>query len=182
MHFDFRLQGGAKLFPFGLGWIEMIGEGGYARVLHAPAFCHEPDCAEYFTQAAEPTWRFWRANDASLKYLLDRHALCAPIAFGAKTQGAGFVSIDRIGKRASVDVLLSLTETNADGVSIFDDWERIVKDAKDDLNTAIVLRLTLGDATLRDFDIDGFKSGKRLGTVDLELKVAPSAIQFSRDD
>jgi hypothetical protein len=27
MHFEFRLQGGAKLFPFGLGWIEMIGEG-----------------------------------------------------------------------------------------------------------------------------------------------------------
>ncbi len=57
-----------------------------------------------------------------------------------------------------------------------------MKEAKDDLNTEILLRLNLSAATLRDFDIDGFAAGKRLGTTDLELEIRPSAIQFSRDD
>jgi hypothetical protein len=123
-----------------------------------------------------------RAGEAAWSQLLDKRSLCAPLNIGAKTLGAGFVSIDHTAKGATVDVCLSVTETTADGVSIFDDWTSIVKDTKDDLNTEILLHLNLGAATLRDLDIDGFKSGKRLGTVDLELEVRPSAIQFSRDD
>ncbi len=182
MRFDIRLQGGGKFYAFGLGWLQLIGESGFARILHAPAFCHDPDCADCFTSYAKASWFFWRAGEAAWSQLLDKRSLCAPLNIGAKTLGAGFVSIDHTAKGATVDVCLSVTETTADGVSIFDDWTSIIKDAKDDLNTEILLHLNLGAATLRDLDIDGFKSGKRLGTVDLELEVRPSAIQFRPDD
>lgn len=33
MRFDFRLQGGGKFYAFGLGWLELIGESGFARIL-----------------------------------------------------------------------------------------------------------------------------------------------------
>jgi hypothetical protein len=182
MRFDFRLQGGGKFYAFGLGWLELIGESGFARILSAPDFCHDADCAEYFTGYAEASWFFWRAGDKAWSQLLEKCSLSAPLSISAATLGVGFVSIDDTSKWATVDVCLSVTQTTAEGISIFDDWDRIVKDAKDDLYTEIVLHLNLGAATVRDLAIDGFKSGKRLGTTDLELEVRPSAIQFRPDD
>jgi hypothetical protein len=79
----------------------------------------------------------------------------------------------------NVDVCLS-TAANASGVSVFDDWNRIAKETKDDVNREMLLRLNLEN--MRDFDLDAFKSGKRLGTTDIALEVRPGAIQFSRDD
>jgi hypothetical protein len=79
----------------------------------------------------------------------------------------------------NVDICLS-TAANESGVSVFDDWNRIAKETKDDVNREMLLRLNLEN--LRDFDLDAFKSGKRLGTTDIALEVRPGAIQFSRDD
>jgi hypothetical protein len=78
-----------------------------------------------------------------------------------------------------MSVFLSPAEN---GASVFEDWNRLVSEAKDDLNKEILLRLNLAAATLRDFDIDGFNAGERLGTTDIELEIRPSAIQFSGDD
>jgi len=114
-----------------------------------------------------------------------RLAVGAPVTVTDATPGAGFISIDRLAdqrKEVRVDICLSVTRAVEDGASVFDDWNRIVREAKHDLNKEVLLRLNLAAATMRDFDIDGFKAGKRLGTTDIELEVRPSAIQFSRDD
>jgi hypothetical protein len=123
-------------------------------------------------------------GDAARADLLNRDLLCAPISVTDATQGAGFVAIERLHgtKQVSVDVCLSVSQSGNHGVSVFDEWNSIVQETKDDLNTEVLLRLNLGAATLRDLDIDGFKSGKRLGTVDIELEVRPSTIQFADDD
>lgn len=81
-----------------------------------------------------------------------------------------------------MDICLSVTPAGKDETSIFDEWNRIVAEAKYDLNREVLLRLTLAAASFRDFDIDGFIAGKRLGTTDIELEIRPSAIQFARDD
>jgi hypothetical protein len=177
--FELRLQGGGKLFAFGLVWLDILGEGGIARIREAPGFCREPDCAEYFTEHATAFWSFWRMGDAAKRHLLDRRGLCLPVVWTATTLGAGFVSIDRDASQVNVDVCLS-TASNEGGVSAFDDWNRIAKDTKNDVNQEMLLRLNFGD--LRDFDLDAFKSGKRLGTTDIALEVRPAAIQFSPDD
>ncbi len=124
-------------------------------------------------------------GDVARTHLLDRASLCAPVTVTDATPGAGFLSIDRLAgqrKELRVDVCLSVTQTVKDGASVFDDWNRIVREAKTDLNQEVLLRLNLTEAAMRDFDIDGFEAGKRLGTTDLELEIRPSAIQFSRDD
>ena len=50
------------------------------------------------------------------------------------------------------------------------------------ISTGRSLQLNFAGAGFRDFDLDGFRDGKRLGTTDIELEVRPSAIQFARDD
>ena len=123
----------------------------------------------------------WATSPASIFSIAPRFA---PPSTDA-TPGAGFISIDHLAnerKELKVDVCLSVTQTVESGVSVFDDWNRIAKAAKNDLNTEILLRLNLAAAAIRDFDLDGFVAGKRLGTTDLELEVRPSAIQFSPDD
>jgi hypothetical protein len=124
-------------------------------------------------------------GDVARTYLLDRASLCAPVTVTEATPGAGFISIDHLAnqrREVRVDVCLSVTPAGEDNASIFDDWNRRVKEAKDDLNKEILLRFNFAAATFRDFDIDGFTAGKRLGTTDIELEIRPSAIQFSRDD
>jgi hypothetical protein len=82
-----------------------------------------------------------------------------------------------------VDVEVCLSDREADdGASALEEWVGIVKDAKDDLNKEVLLRLNLPESALRDLDIEGFKSGKLLGTTDIELEVRRSAIQFAPDD
>lgn len=178
MHFLLRLQGGGKLVAYGALWHETIGEFGMARFRDVPDFCREPDCAKYFTEHAKASWLFWRAGEAARRHV-PAPGLCAPVAWTETTQGVGFLSIDA--PQVTIDVCLS-TAPNQNGVSVFDDWNSIVRDAKNDVNREILLRLNFGPTTLRDLDTDAFKSGKRLGTTDLALEVRPSAIQFSRDD
>jgi hypothetical protein len=185
MRFELRLQNGSKLFPIGLGWHDVIGEVGTAKIREFPGFCRDLDCADCFAPHAKAGWSFWRMGDVARNHLLDRASLCAPLTVTEATRGAGFISIDRLGgqrKEVTVDVCLSVTQVGDDGVSIFDEWNRMVREAKDDLNKEVLLRLNIGAATFRDFDIDGFRVGKRLGTTDIELEIRPSKIQFSRDD
>ncbi|HEX7531814.1 MAG TPA: hypothetical protein VF340_01115 [Methyloceanibacter sp.] len=185
MRFEFRLQNGNKLFPIGVGWHDVLGEGGAARIRECPGFCCDLPFADIFAAHAKASWSFWRMGDVARLYLLDRASLCAPVTVTDATPGAGFISIDHLAnerKELKVDVCLSVTQTVESGVSVFDDWNRIAKAAKNDLHTEILLRLNLATAAIRDFDLDGFVAGKRLGTTDLELEVRPSAIQFSPDD
>ena len=185
MRFELRLQNGTKLFPIGLGWHDIIGEVGTATIRDCPGFCRDPETADCFAPHAKVGWNFWRMGDAARRELLDRASLCAPLTVTDATPGAGFISIDHLAnqiREVKVDVCLSVTPAGEDKFSIFDEWNRMVREAKHDLNKEILLGLNLAAATLRDFDIDGFRAGKRLGTTDIELEIRPSAIQFSRDD
>jgi hypothetical protein len=185
MRFELRLQNGNKLYPIGLGWHDVVGEVGTARVRECPGFCRDLSSADVFAAHAKVSWSFWRMGDVARTYLLDRASLCAPVTVTDATPGAGFISIDHLAghrKELRVDVCLSVTQAAEGGASVFDDWNRIAREAKHDLNKEVLLRLNLAAATLRDFDMEGFEAGKRLGTTDLELEVRPSAIQFSRDD
>lgn len=185
MRFELRLQNGSKLFPIGMGWHQIIGEVGTATIRECPGFCRDLDLADCFAPHAKVGWSFWRLGDAARKELLDRAWLCAPLTLSDAAQGAGFISIDHRSnqqREVRVDVCLSVTPAGKDAKSIFDEWSRIVAEAKRDLNREVLLRLNFADASFRDFDLDGFKAGKRLGTTDIELEVRPSAIQFARDD
>jgi len=185
MRFELRLQNGSKLYPIGLGWHDVIGEVGTARIRETPGFCRDLDFADCFAAHAKAGWSFWRMGNVARIYLLDRASLCAPITVTDATPGAGFISIEHLADQRNevrVDICLSVTPAVEGSASVFDDWNRIVREAKDDLNKEVLLRLNLAAAILRDFDRDGFKAGKRLGTTDIELEVRPSAIQFSRDD
>jgi hypothetical protein len=52
-----------------------------------------------------------------------------------------------------VDVCLSVTPAGKDETSIFDEWNRVVGEAKHDLNREVLLRLTLAAAGSCDFDM-----------------------------
>ena len=185
MQFELRLQNGNKLYPIGLGWHDIIGEVGTAIVRQAPDFCRDPDFANCFAPHGKAGWYFWRMGEAARIELLDPRSLCAPVRVSDATHGAGFISIEHLSNRrreVRVDVCLSVTPASHDAVSVFDDWSRIVRETRHDLNTEILLRLDVSAAAMRDFDLDRFKSGSRLGTTNIELTIRPSAIQFSRDD
>jgi len=185
MRFELRLQNGTKLFPIGMGWHQIIGEVGTATIRECPGFCRDLDLAHCFAPHAKANWYFWRMGDAARTQLLDPKSLCAPVAVTDATPGAGFISIEHLAEQrreVRVDVCLSVTPAGKDETSIFDEWNRIVAEAKPDLNREVFLRLTLAAASFRDFDMDGFRAGKRLGTTDIELEIRPSAIQFARDD
>ena len=185
MRFELRLQNGSKLFPIGMGWHQIIGEAGTATVRECPGFCRDADLADCFAPHAKAGWSFWRLGDAARKELLDRAWLCAPLTMSDAAQSAGFISIEhRSNQQREVRVdVLSVAPAGKEGASIFDEWSRIVAEAKHDLNREVLLRLNFfAEAGFRDFDLDGFRAGKRLGTTDIELEVRPSAIQFARDD
>src|SRR4029079_16062784 len=115
-------------------------------------------------------------GDAARKELLDRAGLCAPLTLSDAAPGAGFVSTQhpRTQQRgARVDVCLPVAPAGKDGASVFDEWSGIVAEAKHDLNREILLRLNFAEDGFRDFDLDGFRDGKRLGTTDIELEVRP---------
>ena len=179
MRFELRLQNGTKLFPIGMGWHQIIGEVGTATIREYPDFCRHLGLADYFAPHAKASWYFWRLGDAAMTQLLDPKSLCAPVAVTDATPGAGFISIEHLAEQrreVRVDVCLSVTPAGKDETSIFDEWNRIVAEAKPDLNREVFLRLTLAAASFRDFDMDGFRAGKRLGTTDIELEIRPSAI------
>jgi hypothetical protein len=181
MHFELRLQGGGKLFAYGLVWADTILAFGIARIREVPSFCRDDDYANFFTEHAKSFWAFWRMGEVARTHLLDRRNLCNAVTWAEQTRGAGFISIDR--NAGSVDVEVCLSDREADdGSSALEEWVGIVQHAKDDLNQEVLLRLNLAESALRDLDIDGFKAGKRLGTTDIELEVRRSAIQFASDD
>ena len=185
MRFELRLQNGTKLFPIGIGWHQIIGEVGTATIRECPDFCRDLDLADCFAPHAKASWYFWRMGDAAMTQLLDPKSLCAPVAVTDATPGAGFISLEHLAEQrreVRVDVCLSVTPAGKDETSIFDEWNRVVAEAKHDLNREVLLRLTLAAAGFRDFDMDGFRAGKRLGTTDIELQIRPSAVQFARDD
>ena len=140
MRFELRLQNGSKLFPIGMGWHQIIGEVGTATVRECPGFCRDADLADCFAPHAKAGWSFWRLGDAARKEPLDRACLSAPPTLSDAAQGAGFISIEHRSnqqREVRVDVCLSVVPAGKEGASIFDEWSRIVAEAKHDLNREV---------------------------------------------
>ena len=68
------------------------------------------------------------------------------------------------------------------GLSTFEDWLRILRATKDDLNQEALLRLDFAPDRLQASDIGAFKIGKRLATTDVALEVRPRLVQWKSVD
>jgi hypothetical protein len=172
MFFEARLRVG-KAFHIGLGWSETVGLGGAAEFLTVPAFCRDPDCAEAFapscTANATAHWTLWRmSHPVTRREFIESPRRCNPVHITEQTSGAAFVSLD-FRRQASIDICLSTEARPETPFSVFDDWQRAMETATEDED--LVLRLTLPPHLLRDFDLEGFKTGKLLGCTDVGFVV-----------
>ena len=98
------------------------------------------------------------------------------------TKGVGFLEANGAYRCVFVEVSLPTTNFGTTGISTFEDWLRILRATKDDLNQEALLRLNFAQDLIKDSDIAAFKEGKRLATTDVELQVRPRAIQWARED
>ncbi len=173
---ELRMEGGVALV-FGF---RRPGDGGMARNLSVPGVIESSDIARYFDDSANPNWTI-APLDTEARGTLAREV---PGLSGVAptTHGVGTIWISGGHQCAFVDVFLSVADILPSGLSTFEDWLRIVRAAKDDLNTEVLLRLNFAADPLQPSDIDALKNGKRLATIDVEMRVRPRLVQWARDD
>ena len=177
--FELRLEGGVS---FGFG-PPRPGDRGLARMLKAPAFCKaDPDLARYFDELAKAQWDLSPIDGDARRQFADESRLAQVIEVTAITKGVGFIEANAAYGCVFVEVCLPTTDFGTAGISTFEDWLRIMRVTKDDLNQEVMLRLSFAQDRLQSTDIAAFKFGKRLATTDVELEVRPRAVQWSRDD
>jgi hypothetical protein len=177
--FELRLEGGVSV---GFG-PPRPGVGGLARMLKVPDFCKvDPGLSRYFDDLAKVQWDLSPINGNANRMFADESRLVRAIDFAAVTIGVGFVETNATYGCAFVELCLPTTNFKSTGISTFEDWQRILRVTKDDLNQEAVLRLHFPEDRLQEADIAAFKRGRRLATTDVELQVRPRAIQWARDD
>jgi hypothetical protein len=173
--FEFRLEG-AKTLVFGP---PPPGDGGIARILRAPDFCRDPALEHCLSSTTRVQWDL-SPIDRDARRRLANAALSSPIAdITGMSRGVALVQ-NEPDKSLRIDVWLPMTDFGRTGLSTFEEWLGLIKDAKNDLNREAVLRLDFRQ--VRDVDVAAFQAGKRLATTGVELEVRPRAIQWSRDD
>ena len=176
--FELRLEGGAS---FGFG-PPRPGDAGMAQILHAPDFCRNPGLAHYFNEGAKAQWSLSPIDTAARKTFTDAASHVRSLDINAITHGIAFIEVSGGYRCVFVEVCLPTTDIRNTGVSSFEDWLRILRAAKDDLNQEALLQLNFAADQLQEADIAGFKIGKRLATTDVQLQVRPRLIQWARDD
>jgi hypothetical protein len=176
--FEMRLEGG-KSFGFGP---PRPGDCGLARILRAPEFCRDPELARYFHEQAKAQWGLSPIDETARRSFSDESRLARLVDLRAVTKGIGFIEVSGGYQCLFVEVSLPTTNFASTGLSTFEDWLRILRATKDDLNQEALLRLSFAQDQMQDSDIAAFKAGKRLVTTDVELQVRPRAIQWTRDD
>ena len=176
--FELRLEGGVS---FGFG-PPRPGDGGMAQILRAPDFCRGPELAHYFNEGAKAQWGLSPIDRTARKALADEASLARPVDISAITKGIGFIEVSGGYRCVFVELCLPTTDIRNTGMSTFEDWLRILRDTKDDLNREALLHLNFAPDQLQDSDIAAFKVGKRLATTDVELQVRPRVVQWARDD
>jgi hypothetical protein len=176
--FELRLEGGVS---FGFG-PPRPGDAGMARILRAPDFCSAPELAHYFNEGAKAQWGLSPLDGTARKAFADEGNLARSIDFSAITKGIGFLEVSGGYRCAFVELYLPATDFQNTGVSTFEDWLRLLRATKDDLNREALLHLNFAADQLEKSDIAAFKVGKRLATTDVQLQVRPRQVQWARDD
>jgi hypothetical protein len=96
-----------------------------------------------------------------------------PAVIDDRTPGVGFIYLSDLGGKyesAYADVYLSTHIEVVPGVTVCDDWTRIVNEYRDDPDVDTILRMRFVNVT--PDEIAAFKTGKgRLWTTDIELDV-----------
>jgi hypothetical protein len=176
--FEFRLEGGVS---FGFG-PPRPGDAGMARILSAPEFCRAPKLARYFDVQAKAQWGLAPIDSIALREFADAASLVRPVDADAVTKGVGFVHISGGHQCVFAELNLPADNIGATGLSTFEDWLRILRATKDDLNQEAVLRLTFAPDRLQEADIAAFMLGRRLATTDVELQIRPRLVQWKGDE
>jgi hypothetical protein len=176
MMFEMRLEGGFRLF---MSSITPALSGGLV-LTRWPAFCPSANVPAGGAEGIGGVWDVWPLDN--YRSNLQRHGkqLCHAVPVTARTPAIGLISFWPGDGTLALDIYLSRTEVLENGLSPFEDWLRILKQAKDDLNKEIMLRAYIGE--LKKDEIEGFLSQKWLASSDLELEVRPRAIQWPVDD
>lgn len=176
--FELRLEGGIS---FGFG-PPRPGDGGMAQILRAPGFCRDPELAHYFKEGAKAQWGLSPIDTTARKAFADEASLARPVDINHITKGIGSIEVSGGYRCVFVELYLPTTDIRNTGMSTFEDWLRILRDTKDDLNREALLHLNFAPDLLQDSDIAAFKVGKRLATTDVQLQVRPRLVQWTRDD
>jgi hypothetical protein len=178
MTYEIRL-GGGKVFHIGY----LAGILGRLTVIKAPDFAQADDFPHYARAGwgERGTWNLRPIDDYARDVTFKTaRLLCRPVAVTERTPGIGFISIEDGERSVHVDVYLSTREFSASGLSAYEDWTRIVAEAKDDPHRDVLLAMKFG--AVAPAEVAAFKSGKALTTTDLDLDVRPRATPFPRED
>jgi hypothetical protein len=178
MTYEIRL-GGGKVFHIGY----LTGILGRLTVMKAPDFAQADDFPHYARAGwgERGTWNLRPIDDYARDVTFKTaRLLCRPVAVTERTPGIGFLSIEDGDGSVHVDVYLSTREFSANGLSVYEDWTRIVAEAKDDPHRDVLLAMNFGAVTAEE--VEAFKAGKALTTTDIGLTVRPRASPFPRDD
>ena len=153
-----------------------------ARILSSPEFCRDPKLARYFDEQAKAQWGLAPIDSTARREFADAASLVRLVDSDAVTSGVGFIHISGGHQCVFADLCLPADNVGATGLSTFEDWLRILRATKDDLNQEALLRLDFAPDRLQESDIAAFRIGKRLATTDVELVVRPRVIQWTRND
>lgn len=169
MIYEIRL-GGGKVFHIGY----LTGILGGLTITKAPGFT----AADGFPPCVRAGWGTGVWNVKAIdEQAIDTNFVNSgrplrPVDVSERAPGIGFISLHEGDRSVSVDVYLSTHIRAANGLSICEDWTRIVTDAKDDPSRDVLLSMTFGTVTAEE--IESFRCGKPLWTVDLGLDVRPN--------
>lgn len=155
--FEFRLRGGVTL-RFGP---PRAGDGGVAQAMVVPLLFRKSELSTYFHEDAKPTWTISPDDKAK--------------------QGTGSLWVSGGHQSLFIDLLLPATDFQKTGLSTFEIWLRVIREAKDDLNKDVRLRLWFDAQDVQPSAVAALKNGKALSTTNEELNVKPSVVQW-RDD
>lgn len=177
MKFELRLQGG-KLFL--MSSLRPSASGGL-RAFHMPEFCQSgPEPCGEGTRGA---WEVWPLAQLPHSGLLT-DPMCRPVDIPENTPGIGFLGFfpdeKYPGQGLSLQIFLSTVTPSSAGISVLDDWVRILGETKDDLNRDTILRMNLGVVTAAE--ATRFRSRKYFASTDLDLDVRPRPVQWAPDD
>ena len=154
------------------------GDGGIVRILRAPDFCCSPELEHCRDTLTRGSWNLSPIDKHTRRTLADALRASATAEITGLSRGIALVST--ADRRLYVEVWLPATDFRRPGISTFEEWMRLIKEVKDDLNREALLRLKfLGVA---EASIIAFAVGKKLATTDVELEIRPRSIQWSRDD
>lgn len=141
MKFELRLQGGKRFFMSSL----RPSECGGLRAFHTPEFCHGDNGTVPCRDGTRGAWEIWPM--AQLPHSGMLRSRCAGQSMSRKTPGHRisrlFPRRKNPGQGLSLQIFLS-TVTRSTGLSVLDDWVRILSETKDDLNRDTILPMNLG--------------------------------------